>query len=130
MTKHRKRRKLTINNGTTNSHHLCWPRREWSKNPAASKLRNHPYCIIELPQNTLHRHIHENMRGIPLPKECTAENALFQLQMLEDYGGIKLTDPIERRLMVLSAIFDRSDQDTSNAFMQQLGIVCGYKVPK
>lgn len=130
MAKHRKKRRLTVDNKATNSHHLCWPKRCWAKNQATNKLRNHPYCIVDLPQNTVHRHIHENMRGIPVPMECTAENALIQLQVLEEYGGIKPTDPIERRLMVLAAIFDKSDQDTANAFRQQFGIVCGYKVPK
>lgn len=130
MSKHRGKKGLEVDNKATNNHHLCWPRRKWDRVPEAVRLRNYPYCIIELPQNTVHRHIHESMREIPVPNGQSAQHALEQLKLLESHNGIGPSDPIEKRLMVLAAMFDRSAQETADALRRQLKIVCGYKAPK
>lgn len=67
------------------------------------------------------------MRLIPPPSQDGAKNALWHLQYLEKYGGISPNDPIEKRLMVLIALFECSEQPTCDALKKQLSIVCEYK---
>lgn len=63
------------------------------------------------------------MEYIPVPSDMSAECALNQLVLLEQRGGISCEDGIEKRLMVLAALFDCSDQPTADAFRKQLSIV-------
>lgn len=118
--------------GAKNLHHLCWMRREWSKNEVAAKLRNHPYCIVQIKQDTLHRYIHEHMRSIPIPRECSIEHALEQLELLKRCKGISDTDTLEKRLTILQALFECSDPMTASAFSNQLELVRKYnkKTPR
>lgn len=93
-------------------------------------LRSHPYCVIEIPALTLHRTIHEQIRQIPPPRLESAEDALWHLGYLEKMGGISLDDSIEKRLSVLIALFDCTDQPTADGFKKQLQIVHEfYKKP-
>lgn len=113
----------------TNRHHLCWERRRWNYG-SLKALRSHPYCNIEIPALTLHRTIHEQMRQIPPPSLESAKDALWHLWYLEKMGGISLDDNIEKRLSVLIALFDYTDQPTADGFKKQLQIVREfYKKP-
>ena len=67
------------------------------------------------------------MRQIPPPSQENAKTALWHLQYLEKYGGISDRDPIEKRLQVLIALFDCSEQPTADALRKQLKIVCELK---
>ena len=117
----KKKRKVQRMNAGTNEHHLCWQRRKW-KGEYAYKLRTYPYCIVTMPQS-LHRKIHEKMREVPVPSETSAKFALDHLEYLKCYGGIRPDDPIEKRLSILAALFDCSNQPTADAFRKQLNII-------
>lgn len=122
--KNKKPKKLSIR--TVDHHHLCWTRRSWNSGPLKD-LRLHWYCIVLLPKNTLHRHIHLNMPGIPPPRWRSAKSALEQLGYLEKYDAISEFDSIEKRLRILAALFDCSDQPTADGFRKQLEIVQEFK---
>ena len=67
------------------------------------------------------------MSCIPVPREIIAKEALEQLRHLERRGAISDADPIEKRLMLLAALFDCADQTTADAFRKQLDIVHRFK---
>ena len=67
------------------------------------------------------------MPDIPAPQSSSAKSALEQLGYLEKYGSISEFDSIERRLTLLAALFDCSDQETADAFRKQLEIVREFK---
>ena len=77
----------------------------------------------------MHRKIHENINQIPPPSQENAGSVLWHLRYLERFGGISDKDPIEKRLKVLIALFDCSEQDTADALRKQLNIVSGQKSP-
>ena len=86
-------------------------------------LRLHWYCRVYIPRDTLHRQIHDEVRCVPVPKDISIKSALFQLEMLEKTGAIDDKDSIEKRLKVLIALFECSDDPTADALKQQLEIV-------
>lgn len=120
-----KRVRRQINN-THDRHHLCWTRRKWGTGYLC-QLRLHHYCIVAIPRDTLHRYIHSEMCFIPIPEQNSAKFALEHLGYLESVGAISDNDPIEKRLKVLAALFDCTDQKTADAFREQLRIVSAYK---
>lgn len=116
----------------TNRHHLVWYRRDYSKGWAKC-LRDHWYLHVEIPRDTLHRKIHCEIDHIPVPRAISIKSALDQLQMLEQSGGIHREDNIERRLMVLCALFECIEPKTYDALKKQYDIVCEFynkKAPK
>lgn len=86
-------------------------------------LRTYHYCVIPIPKCTLHRYIHENLRNIPAPSPIAAKGALEQLELLDKMGVLHDTDPIEKRLKLLAALFDCSAQPTADGIRKQLDIV-------
>lgn len=112
----------------TDKHHLVWYRREYSKG-WAKRLRDHWYCSVEIPRETLHRQIHNEVAHIPVPRVSSIKDALFHLQLLEQYGGIKRSDDIEKRLMILCALFDCIEPKTYEALKKQYDLVCEFKKP-
>ena len=93
-------------------------------------LRSHPYCIVEIPAHTLHREIHDRMGPIPPPDQEDAKSALWHLGYLERAGAISANDSIEKRLVVLIALFDYVAPVTAYGFKRQLQIVREfYKKP-
>lgn len=120
--KRKKKRSSYPCNCGNNSHHLLWQRRLWNKG-AVKTLRSYHYCIVDIPANTIHRKIHESIRAIPVPRQESAERVLWHLQYLEKFGGIKSNDSIEKRLKVLIALFECSEQPTADALKKQLSIV-------
>lgn len=119
--KRQKRHEYHPPHTSKDSHHLLWMRRRWS-NGALVALRKYPYCIIDIPRNTLHREIHENIATIPTPSAINAQSALNQLRTLEKYGAISDQDDIVRRLEVLIALFDCAEPRTTDALKRQLAI--------
>lgn len=103
-------------------HHLCYQGRNW-KRGALRLLREHPYCKVIVPKDTLHREIHLFVWDIPAPKEENAREALRQLNLLQEYGAISDKDPLEKRLLLLTALFESIEQPTANAFKMQRKIV-------
>lgn len=106
-------------------HHIFYIRREWNKGNL-KRLRLHPYCIVYLRRETIHRYIHTHLAYIPTPMGSTINDVLFHLDYLQRYGGISDNDPIEKRLKVLIALFDCVEQPTADALKEQLRLVCEF----
>ncbi len=90
-------------------------------------LREHPYCKVEIPKDTLHVYIHENMKDIPVPEE---EHCAFALECINswlDGGFAHDNDPIERRIELLIICFKWNSPKTAEALRKQLDIVKTYK---
>lgn len=124
--KHYKPRNIDSSSSSAkNHHHLLWPRAKWKKG-YIKRLRENAYCRILIPQYTVHKEIHETIREIPLPRETSAKYVIERLQELEHYGGISNKDPLEKRLLVLIALFDYIEPDTTEALRRQLNVVRRY----
>lgn len=111
-----------------NGHHLLWTRRNWRKG-YAGKLRAFWYLKAQIPADTLHRHIHEEMVGIPKPDEILCQDALNQLKELDARKILHKTDPIDQRLKLLICLLDTGDSPTAEALRQELKIVEHYQSP-
>lgn len=111
------------------THHLLYQKQAWHGGDALVALRDFWYCRAEIPKNTLHRRIHAIVQTIPVPKAINAKSALGQLRTLERYEVIHEDDDIERKLEVLIALFDCSEQPTADALKKQLDIVRKFKNP-
>lgn len=109
-------------------HHILWQKNKWTHGYVL-KLRNYDYCKIYIPRDTLHRFIHSQIKEIPVPREMDAESALEQLNYLEEREAISSSDSLEKRLIVLIALFDCASQQTADALKRQLEIVRGYNNP-
>lgn len=107
-------------------HHLLWYKREYSKG-WAKRIRDHWYCRVDIPRDTLHREIHNQVVHIPVPKVLSIKDALYQLELLERFGGISKDDDIEKRLKVLMALFDCCEPATHRALEKQYQVVCEYQ---
>lgn len=103
------------------THHLLWYKKDYSKG-WAKRLRDHWYCRVDIPRDTLHREIHNQVGYVPVPRVFIIKDALFQLNLLERFGGISPNDPIEKRLQVLMALFDCCEPATYNALLKQLDV--------
>lgn len=111
-------------------HHILWPQHDWNKG-YAKELRNHWYMTIPIPMNTLHHMIHHEITHIPVPRGIAAKDALKQLELLERFGALHTYDNIERRLMVIMALFDCCEPETYNALKKQQELVRKfYKTPR
>lgn len=117
-----KKCRITAHRSACDTHHLCYQRRHWGRG-YLRELRQFHYCTILIPRDTLHHFIHEHVGDVPAPKDVNAKCALEQLRMLEHYDAIHDDDPIEKRLMLLAALFDCCDQPTADAFRAQLEAV-------
>ena len=113
----------TNSNKAVDTHHLCWPRKRWNKG-WARLLRYHWYLRVEIPKNTLHREIHHQIAGIPLPDEKEIKQAINRLDALKEAGSICDKDSIEKRLAIIIPMFShRSSGGFVNAFVQQSKVV-------
>lgn len=126
--KERGQAKSVCSTSSLDNHHLCFIRAWWGKG-YVRELRQFHYCIMPIPKNTLHRFIHRNMSGVPVPKDYSAKQALEQLLMLEKANAIHDDDPIEKRLNLLVSLFDCIEQPTADGFRKQLELVRYYKNP-
>lgn len=110
---------------TTDTHHILWYKRDYSKG-WAKRIHDHWYCRVEIPRNTLHREIHNEVAHIPVPRVVSIKDALYQLQLLEQYGGISSKDSIEKRVKVLMALFDGCEPKTYEALKKQYDVICEF----
>lgn len=104
------------------THHIFWCRKDYQRG-WAKKLRDHWYCRVDIPMNTLHHHIHEGVSRVPPPRAISIKDALYQLELLERHGAIHPYDNIEKRLYLLLALFDCCEPETYNALKKQYDIV-------
>lgn len=109
----------------TDRHHILWYKKDYDKG-WAKRIRDHWYCSVEIPRDTLHKRIHHEVAHIPVPRVISIKAALEQLELLEEFGGISREDPIDKRLMVLMAVFDRCEPDTHAALNKQYEVVCKF----
>lgn len=124
------RRKEVRRRSDKDQHHLCYQKKFWRKSPGTQRLRDFHYCKVYIPRDTLHKRIHALVPIVPVPKDINALAALTQLRLLEQAGAISDEDNIERRLMLLAALFDCIEQPTADAFREQSKIVQEfYKKP-
>lgn len=113
-------------------HHIFYIRREWSKGKL-ERLRMHPYCIIPLHRDTIHRYLHVHLGCIPTPPQRVVDNIVAQLESLEQSGTISQNDSLEKRLIVLTSLFECVAQPTADALKEQLRVVREFnkkKAPK
>lgn len=103
-------------------HHILYIRKEWNKGKL-ELLRLHPYCIIPLHRDTIHRYLHVHLACVPAPSGKVVDEILEQLKYLEEYGAISRDDCIEKRLTVLIALFECIAQPTADALKEQLRLV-------
>lgn len=108
-------------NRREDSHHLCFPKRQWDIGYAKT-LRNHWYFVVSIPRKQLHRQIHHEILGVPLPRNHCAKEAYEQVEMLEKYGSLHPDDPVEKRLKLLIALFECVEPETAEAFKKQLAL--------
>lgn len=106
----------------SDKHHIFFPHRYW-KRGKAKKLRDHPYCHVAIPRDTLHNQIHLEVPGVPIPNAFAVDAAIFQLDLLMRYGAITLKDPISKRLKILIAVLACMEDPTTEALREQLRIV-------
>lgn len=93
-------------------------------------MREFHYCKVYIPKDTLHKRIHAQVPTVPVPKTVNALAALTQLRLLEQAGAISDDDNIEKRLMVLAALFDCVEQPTADAFREQQRIAHEFYTKK
>lgn len=126
MSKRSKQKRKQRDRGVENTHHLCWPRKNWNGGYAHA-IRQHWYFCVEIPAQTLHRVIHEEMSGIPVPDGAVARGAYEQVVLLEKQGALHPEASVETRLSLLIALFDCAAQPTADGFKEQLRIVRRFK---
>lgn len=119
--KKRRKKEAHRRNGK-DQHHLCYQKRYWRKTPGALLLREFHYCKVYIPRDTLHKLLHNHILEVPVPKDVNALAALTQLRLLEQAGAIGDHDNIEKRLQLLAALFDCTEQPTADAFRAQARI--------
>lgn len=121
--KRRKRNKLGYD-----THHIFFQKRRWDHG-VLKILRNHWYCKIKLPKETLHKQIHDKIKTVPVAHELSVACALEQISILEKRGAIAPDDSIEQRLVLLIALFECIEEKTADALKKQLEIVREFKGP-
>lgn len=110
----------------TDKHHLLWIGSHWNRG-SLRELRNYPYCIVEIPKDTLHKHIHANMTSIPLPTEASARYVLQSLRNLMREGLISDDDSARERLTILVGLFTQAlEPATADALRKQLHLIYSY----
>ncbi len=124
-TRHKKR---NWEKSSVDSHHIFYTKVSWT-GAVPNKLRQHWYCIVDIPKSTLHHKIHEKVRYVPVPRVEAIRVALGQLDLLESYGAIRPDDDIEKRLHIFINIFSGPDKPTADALQKQLDVVCEFKRP-
>lgn len=105
-------------------HHICYTRRGWSQGYARA-LREHPFCKVYIPRDTLHRAIHVNLSQIPAPEGNDAKRVFEYLMRLERAGQLDYAADILERLDFLIAHLETST--TVEALKKQRGLVEQYK---
>ena len=107
-------------------HHILYQKKHW-KQGWASVLREHPYCRVYIPQNTLHREIHSKVHDIPTPCGKACRVAVEAINSWLESGLISLDDPLERRIEVISWCFRAKYKATTAMLDYQREVVIEFK---
>ena len=109
-----------------NCHHILFQRKHW-KQGWANILREHPYCKVIIPQNTLHREIHSKVHDIPTPDGKACRVAVEAIDSWLEGGLISLDDPLERRIEVITWCFRAKYKATTAMLDYQREVVIKFK---
>lgn len=109
-------------------HHLFFWRSHW-RGAVIGELRQHPYCKVLIPRETLHKMIHEAVPCVPVPSPENVRDVIFQLRNLEKYGAIGPDDSLEKRLKVLISLFEYAEDPTAEALKAQLEVAERFYKP-
>ena len=90
-------------------HHIFYIRKEWNKG--------------KLDKLSVHRYLHTHLACIPAPSGRVVDGVLEQLGYLEERGAIGPDDCLEKRLIVLTALFECIAQPTADGLKEQLRLV-------
>lgn len=127
--KHRKLKKRIKRNNrqqpvrnVKDRHHIMWIGAQWS-GYWAKQLRLYPWFIVLIPRDTLHRLIHHEMSGIPVPRESSCREAYVTVMDLEKRGALSPEASVETRIELLIALFDCVEPATATALKKELDIV-------
>lgn len=126
MSRKRNRKKHRVSQSGSNKHHILWQRRYWS-NGYLKALREHEYLVVEVPVNTLHHQIHAEMSGIPTMRPSSAKMVLDELTRLQNFGALRLDEPISKRIELLIFMLDGIEAATVKALKKQLRIVTNFE---
>lgn len=125
--KNHKRRRLMSSITVTDAHHLLFFRRLWIQGHYQRLLREHWYCKVDIPRNTLHKAIHTMFpSGIPVPDSITARRVYETLLYYEDKKIIRKSDSPAIRSGILAYIFRNEDLEVYNALKEQYDLINGY----
>ena len=87
---------------THDLHHIFYQGRFYRQNQSLRDLREYYYCKVYVPKDTLHQSIHAQL---------TKNDAIHE------------DDSFERRMLVISALFNCAEPDTADALFKQWEIV-------
>lgn len=83
--------------------------------------------VVEVPISTLHKQIHANLSGIPTIRQSSARMALEELNRLQEFGGLRMDEPLSRRIELLIFMLDGIEPAAVRALKKQLKIVAIYE---
>lgn len=102
-------------------HHVFYQRRHYTTS-LAKALRDHPYCLVPIPRDSLHHAIHNVVVDVPVPEAKVLKTVLRRLDALWDAGTITPLDTIEQRLELLITLLTAAPA-TQQALQAQL-VIC------
>ena len=109
-----------------NYHHILYQKKHWQQGWAKT-LREHPYCGMYIPQDTLHREIHSKIHDIPTPCGKACRVAVEAIDSWLAGGLISLDDPLERRIEVISWCFRAKYKPITAMLDYQREVVIKFK---
>ena len=125
--KYKKRRSKNPHTASQfDKHHFLWTKASWNKR-YAQQLRMHEYCVVLIPQYTLHKQIHKTINYIPVPSEDNCKAVLEALERDMVNHTISMVDKPSKRLKWLIRQFYECEPATADALKQQLDIVLYFE---
>ena len=109
----------------TNVHHILWKKNCWDTG-WAKRLRNHPYCKIGVPRDTLHQLIHASIPEIPVASGIACKTAYEAIDSWLASGYASMEDDLSTRCRKLMMCFRVACPDTYKALQKQKQIADGY----
>lgn len=106
-------------------HHILWQKRHWDKG-WSKRLREHPYCKIEIPRDTLHHQIHQVVNDIPVPNGEACKAAYIAIESWLEGGVCSMDDNLSRRIEVIEMCFKAKYPVTYKALEKQKNVVDNY----
>lgn len=125
MAKKKRKRAPHFNPNIRDVHHILYQDRHWTK-PWEKRLRNHEYCKISIPRDTLHHAIHEFVGDVPAPGDQACKIAYEAIESWLRAGYISLNDPLQARAEALRKCFAAKYPATAAALAKQVEIAKAY----